>query len=714
MSQSQVPQQRLLFMDNLRYVIVLYVLFFHVSAGYSGFPEYFQETQSGGFFKIVRGIIHFIPRMPLLFFVAGYFALPSLEERGAAGFFKRKFERLGLPWLLSIVLIGPLMPFLGYYSQSFNGLASASYWDFWTAFMESGFSELITPIAFVPNPQYHQMHYWFTSVLLQLYALMALGRWAWKKWGPAPGVAPAMPKSTFKVFLLGAAAIALFKTLFMVLDAPNGVLGFFVHFSPSAFATYAGFFILGLYASSRKWFMDGQVPGWRPIGLLLGCLLLAGGIGAGLYFLGRDLVPQFVFMFCRTMGESLLGLIWLAIGINLTCRYMNKPSNFNARMAANSYFIYILHYPLILVFRLLLLTWDLPTGVKFALVLVAAGLTSYLLSQYIIQFSGRLAMVVLLGLHLLLLMVGLPRTSYSHLLLDRKALLQEVVREQPRLVVKAAPDKRGFFSFGKFTELRLAWQGDVLYYAYGDSTLHLMGPEGGSSQVPTEASWDALAPLPDGQLAAIEAGSGRIVSLDSKGRIKATLVDSGQGLGQPLALAIDGVGGIYFAAAADSGDGGGIHYRGPKGNISPIWTDSTSQARNLALDLRRKRLFFSTAGDTALSALDIAADGDLAQRQFFAELFRADGRYGARGVEKRVDAQAGAMVVDRAGRLFVASRFGVQVFAPRGALLGVINFPVPIGFTPKQPRSCALGGPDGSSLYVACDDEVYVVPLQEE
>ena len=50
MSQSQVPQQRLLFMDNLRYVIVLYVLFFHVSAGYSGFPEYFQETQSGGFF----------------------------------------------------------------------------------------------------------------------------------------------------------------------------------------------------------------------------------------------------------------------------------------------------------------------------------------------------------------------------------------------------------------------------------------------------------------------------------------------------------------------------------------------------------------------------------------------------------------------------------------------------------------------------------------
>ena len=72
MDQTQPQKQRLLFLDNLRYVIVLYVLFFHVAAGYSGWPEYFQETQAGGFFRIVRGIIHFIPRMPLLFFVAGF------------------------------------------------------------------------------------------------------------------------------------------------------------------------------------------------------------------------------------------------------------------------------------------------------------------------------------------------------------------------------------------------------------------------------------------------------------------------------------------------------------------------------------------------------------------------------------------------------------------------------------------------------------------
>ena len=86
------------------------------------------------------------------------------------------------------------------------------------------------------------------------------------------------------------------------------------------------------------------------------------------------------------------------------------------------------------------------------------------------------------------------------------------------------------------------------------------------------------------------------------------------------------------------------------------------------------------------------------------------GRYGAEGLEKVVDSQADGMVTDSDGRLYVSSRFGVQVFAATGALLGVVNFPdLPMSFTPKQSRSCVLGGPD--RLYVSCDDEVFAVPL---
>ena len=82
--------QRLLFLDNLRYLIVLFVMLFHVSAGYSGWPEYYHETQAGGFFAIMHGIITSIRRMPLLFFIAGYFAMPSLVGRGGVSVCKHR------------------------------------------------------------------------------------------------------------------------------------------------------------------------------------------------------------------------------------------------------------------------------------------------------------------------------------------------------------------------------------------------------------------------------------------------------------------------------------------------------------------------------------------------------------------------------------------------------------------------------------------------
>ena len=120
----------------------------------------------------------------------------------------------------------------------------------------------------------------------------------------------------------------------------------------------------------------------------------------------------------------------------------------------------------------------------------------------------------------------------------------------------------------------------------------------------------------------------------------------------------------------------------------------------------------NAAADTAVWAMEVATDGSLSGRRAFAELFRADGRYRAAGLAKTVASQAEEMAVDARGRLYVGTRFGVQVFDAAGALLGIVNFPeLPISFTPKPPRSCALGG---DRLYVACDDEIFAVPLDFE
>lgn len=154
--------------------------------------------------------------------------------------------------------------------------------------------------------------------------------------------------------------------------------------------------------------------------MLLGGLVLAGAAAAALYFLAQDIAPQPLIVFAGLLGEAFLGMMVMVAGVGLTHRYMNKPSRLNAHLAANSYYIYPVHYPIILVLRLLMLTWDAPTAVKVSIAFAGTALLSYAISQYLIRKSGRLAVAALLGLHALLLVGDLPRSSYSHVLLDRQ------------------------------------------------------------------------------------------------------------------------------------------------------------------------------------------------------------------------------------------------------------------------------------------------------
>ena len=94
------------------------------------------------------------------------------------------------------------------------------------------------------------------------------------------------------------------------------------------------------------------------------------------------------------------------------------------------------------------MTWDVPTGVKFVLVFLATAGASYLLSQYLIRAASRLAVAGLVGVHVALLVFGLPRSSYSHVLLDRQEQLQVAVAGLPLQVVEALPDELDLWAFG--------------------------------------------------------------------------------------------------------------------------------------------------------------------------------------------------------------------------------------------------------------------------
>ena len=60
--------------------------------------------------------------------------------------------------------------------------------------------------------------------------------------------------------------------------------------------------------------------------------------------------------------------------------------------------------------------------------------------------------------------------------------------------------------------------------------------------------------------------------------------------------------------------------------------------------------------------------------------------------------------VDRAGRLYVSSFSGVQVFSPDGDLLGEVQLPGAVNFT--------FGGRDRNLLFITADTAIWVAVLQ--
>jgi len=96
------PSKRLYFLDNLRAFVIMLVIVLHASITYMAYAPvwwYVLNPQNSLFFTMLVLLID-VPIMQIMFFISGYFAMPSLQKRGSASFLKDKCIHIGIPWVL--------------------------------------------------------------------------------------------------------------------------------------------------------------------------------------------------------------------------------------------------------------------------------------------------------------------------------------------------------------------------------------------------------------------------------------------------------------------------------------------------------------------------------------------------------------------------------------------------------------------------------------
>jgi gluconolactonase len=234
----------------------------------------------------------------------------------------------------------------------------------------------------------------------------------------------------------------------------------------------------------------------------------------------------------------------------------------------------------------------------------------------------------------------------------------------------------------------------------GANKIYRLDPAGRITQVRENTrNTNGLALAKNGDLFGAE-GDGKRINRFSPATGRVTEVTAGipgTGLMSPNDLILDRNGGIYFTDPGPRpvvpGRKAYVYYLPPGAQQPVMLDDSITRTNGLTLTNDGRTLIVGdTLGDTVF-AFDVQRDGTVRNKRPFAKI---------RDVQPGQESGADGMAIDRAGRLFITSTTGVQVFDPKGAYLGTIK-------VPRQPANVAFSGPGKRTLYITARQGLYML-----
>jgi gluconolactonase len=175
---------------------------------------------------------------------------------------------------------------------------------------------------------------------------------------------------------------------------------------------------------------------------------------------------------------------------------------------------------------------------------------------------------------------------------------------------------------------------------------------------------------PKGRYISVERMLPRVRELHPQRRVIADTFE-GKPIGRLADIVGDTKGGVYITELPTSS----VIYINPAGQLARVGPDIPG-ANGIMLSPDERTLYVTNT-QAGILAFDVQPDGSLRNRRPFA---------------KPEGGQDG-LAVDAAGRLYIASDLGVQVYSPQGQHLGLIP-------TPREITSIAFAGPQKRTLYL--------------
>ena len=351
--------ERLHALDAVRGYALLLGVVFHATLSFIPVPSRIwivQDDHPSTVLAVVFFVIH-VFRMTTFFLIAGFFAHMSFHRRGPTGFIRDRLKRIALPLVVGWPLIMASLVAIGSWAY-FGGYSGPP--PPWPAF-----------------PGFPLTHLWFLYVLLKLYAAMLILRTA-IAWIDRGGKFRAGVDRIVALVMhspVAPAVLALPVAAAFAAD-PTWLMWFGIRTPDSSLLTnlqaWAGFgtaFAFGFVLHrqidlirilERRWALNLTLA----IALIMACLFLAG------------LTPQLKPITDDPMaGAACYALaIWTAsfAVIGLALRFLSGFSPARRYIADASYWIYLIHLPIVMALQVAVSRIDWFWPVKFAAILAVA------------------------------------------------------------------------------------------------------------------------------------------------------------------------------------------------------------------------------------------------------------------------------------------------------------------------------------------------------
>jgi glucans biosynthesis protein C len=385
---------KLRFFETLRNITMTAVIIYHAVGAYSTATPHWSIHDGASI--IADGIRYLFDvfMMPAFFFIAGFFAVPSLVRQGTGRFIGKKLVRIGLPWCFAVFLVIPLIQYASELKTLHETAPSPHFFYYWINYLGSIGTFRLG--LWTPDRS-SQMHFWFLSLLLLFFIGYALFHWiasrsrtGMMKYLPARKAHSPVPSKPRVIgWTLAATALAYFLILSRIPDISWLTVDLLLQFQPTGLVVYVASFLLGMTAFSHQWFRDDFHDRLRLI--LPAVLILAGAFfffGSAVFgnpsvSSGSNAVELLVFSVVRTALCAAIMTMLIMV-----CRRLgNHPSGFSSRVSANSYNIYMVHIFFVVFFQHALTGWQGgPAIAKAGMVFLLTLPVSYFIAAFISRF----------------------------------------------------------------------------------------------------------------------------------------------------------------------------------------------------------------------------------------------------------------------------------------------------------------------------------------